>query len=346
MFKNFSSRLFTFAILILISACATKPAEFAEPPPSALAPGFDAELTGYQYPFPVQKFTLEAQKQSLQMSFMDLKSEKQDSEVIVLLHGKNFGGYAFGKVATRLQTMGYRVIIPDQIGFGKSSKPTNFQYSFQALASMTNQLLEAQGVKKYVLLGHSMGGMLATRMALMYPEKISKLILVNPIGLEDWKLMTTYKSIEETYRDELKSTSESIKKYQSDAYYAGTWKPEYDPLIEAASGWTKNPDFPLIAWNSALTSDMAFTQPVVYEFKNLKVRTALIIGQRDKTALGKAWATEENKKKMGLYPQLGRSANKLIPRSKLYELKGLGHLPFVENFDQFFAEGLVPALKL
>lgn len=312
--------------------------------------GYDAGLTTYRYPFPVHSYTLEAQQQKLQMAFMDLqppKSDlpKSDAPVVVLLHGKNFGGYAFAEVAQRLHGMGYRVFMPDQVGFGKSSKPAHFQYSFHALASLTNQLLESQGITRYTLLGHSMGGMLATRMALMYPQKITKLILVNPLGLEDYKLLTSYKSIDDIYRDELKATPASIKQYQSEAYYSGNWKPEYDALIEAAAGWTLHPDYPLIAWNSALTFDMIFTQPVLYEFKSLKVPTALIIGQKDKTAPGKAWAPEENKKKMGLYPHLGRQAARLIPQARLYELQGLGHMPHIENLEQFFTQGLIPALR-
>lgn len=316
----------------------------------ATGPAYDALLTTYQYPFAVHTHTLEAQQQKLQMAFMDLRPPKSDpsttnAPVIVLLHGKNFGGYAFATVAPRLRQMGYRVFMPDQIGFGKSSKPVHFQYSFHTLASLTNQLLESQGITRYTLLGHSMGGMLATRMALMYPQKITKLILVNPLGLEDYKLLTSYKSIDDVYRDELKATPARIKQYQSEAYYSGNWKPEYDALIEAASGWTRHPDYPLIAWNSALTFDMIFTQPVFYEFKNLKMPTALIIGQKDNTAPGKAWAPEENKKKMGLYPQLGRQTARMIPKARLYELHGVGHMPHIENLEQFFTQGLIPALR-
>lgn len=157
--------------------------------------------------------------------------------------------------------------------------------------------------------------------------------------------MTSYRSVDLGYQTELKSTPETMKKYQSDSYFAGDWKPEYDYLIEVGSGWMKNADYPLVAWNSALTADMIFTQPVFYEFKNIKVATALIIGLRDKTAIGRAWAPENMKSKMGDYTKLGRQTAKLIPSAKLYELKNLGHVPFVEDFDRFFKEGMTPALK-
>ncbi len=81
---------------------------------------------------------------------------------------------------------------------------------------------------------------------------------------------------------------------------------------------------------------MIFTQPVFYEFKNLKMPTVLIIGNRDRTAVGKSMAAPEMKTKMGNYPVISKQVAKLIPRSKLVELRGLGHAPFIEDFEAFW----------
>ncbi|MDO6425213.1 alpha/beta fold hydrolase, partial [Saccharophagus degradans] len=81
---------------------------------------------------------------------------------IVLFHGKNFNGAYWKTTIKSLTEAGYRVIAPDQIGFGKSSKPMNFQYSFQELAKNTKTILDKLNVSKTAILGHSMGGMLAT----------------------------------------------------------------------------------------------------------------------------------------------------------------------------------------
>ncbi|MCK7558738.1 alpha/beta hydrolase [Chitinophaga sedimenti] len=80
---------------------------------------------------------------------------------------------------------------------------------------------------------------------------------------------------------------------------------------------------------------MIFTQPVVYEFPNIKVPTLLIIGQRDRTALGKANVPEEVKKTMGNYPELGKLAAKRIPNAQLVPIEGVGHLPHIESFGKF-----------
>lgn len=203
------------------------------------------------------------------------------------------------------------------------------------MAQNTKQILDSLGIQKTAVLGHSMGGMVATRFALMYPEVTEKLILENPIGLEDWKLKVPYQTVDWWYKNELTQSYDRIKKYQLDSYYDGKWKPEYDEWVNLLAGWTLNSDFNEIAWNSALTYDMIFTQPVVYEFQNIKAPTLLIIGTRDRTALGKPLVNDEVRKTMGLYSVLGKETQKKIPNSKLVEIPNIGHMPHIESFDKF-----------
>jgi pimeloyl-ACP methyl ester carboxylesterase len=295
----------------------------------------DLNLENYKYPFPVRSVTINSQKQELQMAYMDVKPEKPNGKVVMLLHGKNFNGAYWRQTAEALTKAGYRVIIPDQIGFGKSSKPLNYQYSFQDLAKNTKQILDGLNITKLCVLGHSMGGMVATRFVLMYPEMIEKFILLNPIGLEDYKLKVPYQPLDAAYQKELKQTYESLKKYQQTNYYDGQWKPAYEEWLAPLAGWTLNKDYPVIAWNSALTSDMIMTQPVVYEFEKVKAPTLLIIGQRDRTAIGKDMAPKELQATMGNYPELGRQTQAKIAGSKLVPIEGIGHLPHIEAFDSF-----------
>ncbi|MEP6930381.1 MAG: alpha/beta hydrolase, partial [Flavobacterium sp.] len=182
---------------------------------------------------------------------------------------------------------------------------------------------------------HSMGGMLATRFTLMYPETAEKLVLENPIGLEDWKLVVPYKTVDWWYESELKQNYEAIKKYQMTNYYDGKWNADFQKWAELSAGWTTATDYNKVAWNSALMYDMIFTQPVLYEFKNIKSPTLLIIGTRDKTAIGKQLVSEEIRKTMGNYAELGKKTQKTIPNSKLVEVPNTGHLPHIESFEQF-----------
>ena len=80
---------------------------------------------------------------------------------------------------------------------------------------------------------------------------------------------------------------------------------------------------------------MIITQPVCYEFENIKAPTLLIIGQRDRTALVNTKTPDEVKFKMGNYPELGKSTAKKISNSQLVEIDNVGHLPHIEAYLKF-----------
>ncbi len=175
----------------------------------------------------------------------------------------------------------------------------------------------------------------------MYPETAKKLILENPIGLEDWKLVVPYMPITWWYENELKSNYDAIRKYQLESYYDGKWKPEYDEWVNIQAGTTLGKDYPLIAWNAALTYDMIFTQPVCYEFGKITSPTLLIIGTRDRTALGKPLAPKEIQSTMGDYKKLGKATKNKIPNAQIVEIENVGHLPHIEAFNRF----ITPLIK-
>lgn len=296
----------------------------------------DAMLSDYKYPYEVHFLNFKSQGEDLKMAYMDVHPQKPNGKIIMLLHGKNFNGAYWEKTAKDLSAKGFRVVIPDQIGFGKSSKPHAYQFSFSQLAENTKAVLDELKIEKAIILGHSMGGMVASRFTLLYPEKVQKLILENPIGLEDYKTFATYQTIDQAYQSELKNTSETYKNYQLKFYYDNKWKEEYQPWLDLIAGWTLHKDYPHVAWDAALTSDMIYNQPVCYEFKNIKVPTLLIIGTRDRTAIGKDRAPKELQPKMGQYQKLGKKTQHEIAGSKLVELDNVGHLPHIEVYPQFF----------
>jgi pimeloyl-ACP methyl ester carboxylesterase len=307
-------------------------------PPADLR--FDAELSAYPYPFSVAFHEVRSQRQTLRMAYMDVPPNgaggaPADARTILLLHGKNFPASYWEPTIRRLTASGFRVIALDQIGFGKSSKPAEYQFTFQQLAVNMASLLDAAGVRRAAVVGHSMGGMLAVRFSLMYPDDVERLALVDPLGLEDWKTVVPYRTVDEWYAQELKATPESIREYQRQSYYGGEWKPEYEKLIEAAAGVTRHPDYPKWAWCSALTYDMIFTQPVVYELPLLRPPTLLVIGSLDRTTMGRDTTPPEVAASLGDYPALGRKAAAAIPRARLVEIPGVGHLPQVQAFDVY-----------
>lgn len=81
-------------------------------------------LEGFQYPYPVQMLPLTNDGEQLRMAYMDVPSQKPNGRTVVLLHGRNFPSSYWAPVIRTLTDAGYRVVVPDQIGFGKSSKPS------------------------------------------------------------------------------------------------------------------------------------------------------------------------------------------------------------------------------
>lgn len=75
-----------------------------------------------------------------------------------------------------------------------------------------------------------------------------------------------------------------------------------------------------------------------------KPATLLIIGQKDRTVVGRNYASPETLQKLGDYPQLGRAAARDIPNCKLVEFPDVGHIPHLEAPDKF-NEAVVQFLK-
>jgi pimeloyl-ACP methyl ester carboxylesterase len=204
------------------------------------------------------------------MAYMDVKPVKPNRHAVVLLHGKNFCAATWQGTIAVLSQAGYRVIAPDQIGFCKSTKPAHYQFSFHQLAANTHTLLASIGINRAIFIAHSTGGMLAIRYGLMYPDDVDQLVLVDPIGLEDWKAKgVPWQSVDASYQQELQTTAASIRNYERTTYYAGTWEPSYERWVQMLAGMYRGPGRDIVAWNSALLYDMIYTQPIFYELGQL-----------------------------------------------------------------------------
>jgi pimeloyl-ACP methyl ester carboxylesterase len=111
-----------FLAVLLLTASGTAYAEVA-------AAGYGVELDGFPYPHAVERFRFTSQGQDLQMGYMDVKPKKQpNGHTVVLMHGKNFCGATWESTIAVLADAGYRVVVPDQVGFCTSTKPACYQH--------------------------------------------------------------------------------------------------------------------------------------------------------------------------------------------------------------------------
>jgi pimeloyl-ACP methyl ester carboxylesterase len=283
-------------------------------------------------PWPQQFITLQIEGKSVRMAYMDIQPTRPNGQSALLLHGKNFNGFYWREVAIWLALNGFRVIVPDQLGFGNSDYP-DIHYSFHLLSYNTAALLDSLGIDKTVVIGHSMGGMLATRFTLMYPQRVTKLVLENPIGLEDYKTFVPYTTTDAQYQKEQKATYTSYRDYQK-SYYP-IWQERFDTLVRIQAMGITAPNFQEIARANALTYQMIYEQPVVYEFNHLSVPTLLVIGSEDRTVVGKSFLSKEQQHLHGHYPTLAQKTAAQIKGSKLLLLPGVGHIPHIQNIIAF-----------
>jgi pimeloyl-ACP methyl ester carboxylesterase len=293
---------------------------------------YGPQLQGFEYPWPVAHFTFTSQGDALDMAYMDVKpTAAANGETVVLLHGKNFCAATWQDAIADLAGAGYRVIAPDQIGFCKSTKPAHYQYTLQQLAGNTHALLSSLGIERVTIVGHSLGGMLGMRYALTFPAEVKLLILVDPIGLEDWKAKgVPWQSVDAWYQQELKTTAASIREYQRATYYAGAWDEKYDRWVQMLARLYRGPGREIVAWNAALIDDMAYTQPVYYEFEHIAAPVRLMVGDKDTTAIGKNLAPPDVRATLGNYPVLAKSAVARMPHAQLVEFPDLGHAPQIQ----------------
>lgn len=304
-------------------------------PTYAGAEPLGAAMENWPYPYPVQMLQFEMDGRPVRMAYMDVKPEMPNGQTIVLLHGKNFGADYWANTLKAMSGYGYRVIAPDQIGFGKSSKP-EIRYTFAMLAENTARLLDHLRLNRVVVVGNSMGGMLAVHFARRYPERVSALVLENPLGLEDYVPSIPAQETSNLVKLEMAQTPASYRNFVK-SYFPTNWKPEYERFVEQFARVQLSGDYPRFAQVSALTYQMIYEGPIYNELPKLTVPTLLVIGQSDRTVFGRRFAPPEVVKPLGNFPQLGRASQQRIPGAQLKEFNGVGHVPHLEMPERFHA---------
>jgi pimeloyl-ACP methyl ester carboxylesterase len=320
------------AALALLGCAMASPAQTVAPDQEPLGIG----LEGFVYPYPVEYLKLRIDGAEVKMAFMDVDpTAAPNGRTLVLMHGRNFFGAYWKDTIHLLSTKGYRVVVPDQIGFGKSSKP-DLPHSLHLHAHNTKMLLDLLGIKKATLVAHSLGGMMAVRFTLMYPEVVERLVLEDPLGLEDYRVKVPYATRDELAEEARKQTA-AANEAMFKGYFA-EWKLEYQIFPDVQTRWMIGPESDLMARTAAHTYTMAYEQPVLYELSLIKAPTLLMVGEKDRTALGRGRVSQEVRATLGLMPELAKRAAAAIPDCKLVLIPDVAHVPHLEAPQRFYDE--------
>jgi pimeloyl-ACP methyl ester carboxylesterase len=321
-------RLLLSALFVTLPLGATYAAE-----PVAREP-YGIGLEGFAYPYPVSMLPLVNDGEQVRMAYMDVPSSKPNGRTVLLLHGRNFPSSYWAPVIGVLNDAGYRVVVPDQIGFGKSSKPAG-DLHFDTLARNTLALMDHLGIAKFDIVAHSLGGMLSVRIARAYSDRIDHLLLAAPIGLEDYRLYVPPTPTEKILETEDKLTAEGYRK-QLEVNYSLKMQPDQvTPFIDARFNIKGSSEYP--RWLRAFVSSaqLIYREPVVHEIPLITLPTLFIMGADDHNAPGKPNAPEALRPKMGQNADLAKALAAKMPNAKAEVLPDAGHLVFLDAAPKF-----------
>lgn len=301
-----------------VSAQSEPPSE----PPAEWGPTA-IDYSNVPYPHPVHHLPISLGGEQYRMAYMDVAPVgASNGRTVVLFHGMNFFAAAFEPTIEALTGAGFRVLAVDRLGYGRSSKP-DIHYNLHMPARHTKALLDTLGIERAAIVGHSMGGMVATRFASTYPEVTTHVVMVNQIGLTDTRHGREWTDPQTAYEQALETSYQSVLRGHR-RYYPRGWKPEYLHWVWVQYGLTLSGDWPRMAKVRAAQRMILFEDPVVHEWQYIATKALVIGGEEDRLVSD--------------YPTLARNVAETLQNAELVLFPEVGHAPAFDNPDEFHAE--------
>jgi len=255
----------------------------------------------------------------------------EGNQTLVFVHGLGsylkFWRYNLDHFAQR----GYRVVAIDQIGYGKSSKPSSFPYTMEAMADVVKAVIDRLDAGTPVVIGHSMGGQTALSLAIRYPGALSGLVLASPAGFEAFS-----EQEERWYREAVRSAF--IRASDEAAIWGAIryanffrWRDDYAWLVEERVRVKKDDAFPSYAYaNVRSIQGLADNDFVRDNLGHVKAPTVIIYGDRDRLIPSPFFHG-------GFTADVMRYGADRIPDATLVGLEGCGHTVQMDCHDDFNA---------
>ncbi len=215
------------------------------------------------------------------VSVIEMNPEGQ--RTIVFLHG--LGSYvSFWRFQLdAFAAQGYHVVAFDQLGYGKSDKPSVFPYTMEAMSEVVDEVMEVLKLDHAALVGHSMGGEVAMATAIRFPSRVERLVLTSPAGFEAFspREKAWFQSAVNTIF--VKSTPEyGIWGSVRLANFA-RWRDELEFLIEERVRLIKSADFDKYAYAQVRSiNGLTHNDFVRDNLKAIKAPTLIVFGEDDR----------------------------------------------------------------
>jgi pimeloyl-ACP methyl ester carboxylesterase len=323
-FKAGTKFVIVLAVILSMGSLSIVAAQDEPPavPPADWGPTA-IDYSNVPYPHPVSYLDVSLRGEDYRMAYMDVAPVAQpNGQTVVFFHGMNFFAAAFEVTIEALRNEGFRVIAVDRLGFGRSSKP-DIHYNLHMPARHTKQLLDHLGIDRTAILGHSMGGMVATRFASTYPETTTHVVFVNQIGLTDTRPGREWTDPQTAYEAALNTTYQSVLQGHV-RYYPRGWKPEYLHWVWVQYGLTLSGDWPRMARVRAAQRMIIYEDPVVHEWAYIGTKALVIGGAEDRL--------------VDDYPARARHVAEQFQNAELVIFPEVGHAPAFDNPDEYHRE--------
>jgi pimeloyl-ACP methyl ester carboxylesterase len=235
---------------------------------------------------------------------------------VVLLHGGSYYGWYWKAQIEALTKAGFRVVVKDRLGWGKSSKPI-LPYSISLHASNTAALLDHLKVAKAAVVGHSIGGQMATRFAFLYPDRTTHMVMVNPVGLTDNRAGRGFRPFDGQVdvQPDLQRAYEADVRTDLSRYV--NWKPEYLEHLRIRHGQRLSAEWPRLAYVRELGGNLRSVDSTVNDWPHVKTKAMVLGGREDGPD----------------FPANAKRAADTLPNAKLVLIPGVGHNPHEEAPD-------------
>jgi pimeloyl-ACP methyl ester carboxylesterase len=314
-----TGRLLAAAIVMSATAVAGQSVPPTSPP--AQWGPVSINLEDVPYPHPVRFLERELYGQVVRIAYMDvMPTTAANGRTVVLLHGGSYYGWYWQDTIEALRDEGYRVVVVDRLGWGRSSKPI-IPYSINLHAANTRAILDELGIEAVAVVGHSIGGQEASRYAFLYPETTTHMVMVNPVGLSDGRYGREWEEPEvEVAAEDMQAVYEDILRREHTRVV--TWRPEFLEHVRIAYGQYLSGEWPRLTLVRSLAGDARSIDTVVHDWPQMATRSLVIGGAQD---------GED-------FPELARNAAETLQNGELVLFDDAGHNPHLEVPERFNAE--------